>query len=100
MDYKIVLSERAIKDLNKTIVFLLKRWTEKEASSFLDKLDEIKNAISKNPLLFPYHDEVNQIHKAVLTKHNIIFYKIDDTNKIIQIITIFNVYQDPEKLGL
>ncbi len=100
MDYKIVLSERAIKDLNKTIVFLLKRWTEKEASSFLVKLDEIKNEISKNPLLFPYHDEVNQIHKVVLTKHNIIFYKIDDTNKIIQIITIFNVYQDPEKLGL
>lgn len=100
MVYKIVLSERAIKDLNITIAFLLKKWTEKEASSFLDKLDEIKNAISKNPLIFPYYDTVNQIHKAVLTKHNIIFYKIDHTNKIIQIITVFNVYQDPKKLDL
>ena len=100
MVYKIKLSHRALKDIDQTIVFLIKNWTVKDARNFLDKLEELKNIISKNPLLFGYFDKDNLIHKAVLTKHNIVFYQVNDSDKIVQIITIFNVYQNPEKLGL
>ena len=98
MVYKIKLSKRAIQDIDQTISYLLKEWSVNETKNFLDKLDELKNIISKNPLLFAYYNEEYFIHKAVLTKHNIVFYQINDLDKIVYIITIFNVFQNPEKL--
>lgn len=100
MVYKVVLSERAIKDIDTTVDYLLKKWTVKEADSFLNKLGEFKKTVSRNPLLFGYYHKIKGIHKVVLTKHNLIFYKIDYDDKIIQIITVFNAFQDPDKLKI
>ena len=100
MVYKIKLSHRAIKDIDQTISYLLQEWTVKEAKNFLNNLEEFKNIISKNPLIFPFHNKEKFIYKAVLTKHNIVFYQINDLDSIIYIITIFNVFQDSEKLSL
>ncbi len=100
MVYNIKLSNRALYDIDQTITYLLQEWTIKEAKDFLNKLEEFKNIISKNPLIFPFHNKESFIHKAVLTKHNIVFYQVDESNKIIHIVTIFNVFQDPEKLNL
>ena len=100
MVYKVVLSNRAISDLDQTLNYLLQNWTVKDARNFLNKLEELKDILTKNPLLFANYDMERSIHKAVLTKHNIVFYQVDELNKIVHIITIFNVYQDPEKLNL
>ena len=97
MVYKIKLSERARKDIIQTVDYLLAKWTKREAAVFLDKLERLKKIISSDPLLFAYYNKVDNIHKAVLTKHNIVYYKLDQNAKTIVIITIFNVYQDPEK---
>lgn len=98
MVYKVKLSNRAIKDVNKTVAYLLSYWTKREATLFLDKLEQLIKTISSNPLMFAYYDKTNDIHKAVLTKHNIVYYKVDQNDETIIILTIFNVYQDPEKL--
>jgi len=100
MNYKVKLTNRALKDIDQTISFLLHKWTSTEARNFLNKLDELKITIAENPLLFPFHNKDAFIHKAVLTKHNIVFYQVVERSKVIYIITIFNVYQDPEKLKL
>ena len=100
MVYKIVLSDRAVSDLDQTLFYLLHNWTVKDVRNFLNKLEELKNIIARNPLIFPFHNKDAFIRKAVLTKHNIVFYRIDKRNKVIHIITIFNVYQDPGKLNL
>jgi len=98
MVYKVILSNRALDDVNQIVTYLLKNWTIREANSFLDKLKQLKKIISSDPSIFSYYDKERKIHKAVLTKHNIVFYKVDLLVKAVQIITIFNVYQDPEKL--
>ncbi len=100
MDYKIKLTNRALKDIDQTISFLLHKWTATEARNFLNKLEDLKITIAENPLLFPFYDKDALIHKVVLTKHNIVFYQVVERNKVIHIITIFNVYQNPEKLKL
>ena len=98
MVYNIKLSNRALYDIDQTITYLLQEWTINDAKHFLNKLEELKNIISKNPLIFPFHNKESFIHKAVLTKHNIVFYQINKIDKTVYIITIFNVFQDPEKL--
>ncbi len=100
MVYKIVLSERAIKDIDQTVAYLLKKWTVKEALSYLDTLEKLKVIISKNPALFRFYDVSKGIQKAVLAKHNIVFYKVDRQNNSVQVITIFNVFQVPDKIDL
>ena len=98
MAYEVKLSNRAIEDVNQTVAYLLSNWTKKEATLFLDKLEQLKKTISSNPLIFAYYDKANDIHKAVLTKHNIVYYKVYQKEVTVIIITIFNVYQYPEKL--
>jgi len=45
MVYKIKLSNRALKDIDQTIIFLIKNWTVKDVRNFLDKLEELKNMV-------------------------------------------------------
>jgi len=98
MVYKVKLSNRALGDVNQTVDYLLRFWTMREASIFLDKLEQLKNTISFDPTIFTLYDKANDIRKVVLTKHNIVYYKVDQKDKTVIIITIFNVFQNPEKL--
>jgi len=99
MDYKVRLSNKALTDINQTVTYLLRKWSEKEASYFLNKLEKLKELLSKNPAVFQYYNKINAIRKVVLTKHNIVYYQINKRDKIVNIITIFNVFQDPEKFN-
>ena len=100
MDYNVKTSRRAKNEIFQTLDYIVKGWSEKIAFEFLDKFEEMKISLSTNPEIFPIFKEKDRIRKAVLTKHNTIYFTIDNSNKTVNIITVFNVLQNPDKLRL
>ena len=100
MAYKVLLTERALNDLNQTLAYLLKEWTVREADTFLLELERLKALLVSDPFIFAEFDNFRSIHSVLLTKHNRVYYQIDSKKMIVYILTIFNVFQDPEKAGL
>jgi len=100
MSYNIIVSSRAKSDIFQTVDYLYNKWSKQEALCFIKKFEEIKLQLSISPLMFPKFNIRKGIHIAVLTKHNTIYYKIDKTNRKVNIITVFNVFQNPTKLKL
>ncbi len=93
--YKLIWSEEAKNNLSEIIDYLEERWTEKEISQFLKKLNHQLDLIRHNPKLFP---KVNRkgVRKSVLSKQVSIFYK--SNRKEINILFIFDTRQNPGKL--
>ena len=100
MAYKVLLTERALNDLNQTLAYLLKEWTVREADTFLHELERLKALLVSDPFIFAEFFNPRSIHSVLLTKHNRVYYQIDSKKMIVYILTIFNVFQDPEKVGL
>lgn len=100
MGYKIKTSKRAKTEIFRTVDYLISNWSFEIANNFLDKFEEIKITLSKNPKIYQVSYESKNIRKAILTKHNIIYFTIDDDTKTVVILTVFNVLQNPNKLSL
>lgn len=98
MRYKVTISQRAQANLMQILDYLEQNWSEKVKNSFLQKLRRVVGLISHNPYLFPASFRKNDIHKCVLTKHNVIYYRIVDDE--VEIITIHDTRQKPDKLKL
>lgn len=56
------------------------------------------NAIRKNPGIFPASIRNQEVRRAIIDKNNTFYYKIDDNNQKIYLLTFFDSRQDPEKL--
>lgn len=98
MRYKVTISERAQANLLQILEYLGQNWSEKVKKSFLQRLIRVVGLISHNPYLFPASFQKNSIHKCVVTKHNVLYYRITDHE--VEIITIHDTRQAPNKLEL
>jgi plasmid stabilization system protein ParE len=92
---KIYLSKQAEYKLNITLTYILKKWSLKERDNFLRILDNKFKQISKHPESCPKSEKFNGIHKCVLSKQTIFFYRINNNSEI-EIITFFDTRQNPE----
>lgn len=93
--YKILWTDHAISELEKTIEYLENNWTEKELRNFSAKLDHTIQLISKSPELFPDSYEKKGIRRAIVEKHNNLYYRIIDNS--IEIVSLFSNRQNPDK---
>tara|TARA_Y100000815_G_C13170526_1_gene435392 strand:+ start:261 stop:563 length:303 start_codon:yes stop_codon:yes gene_type:complete len=93
--YKILWSDHAIFELKETIEYLENKWTEKELRKFSAKLDHTIELISKSPEIFPISIEKNNIRKAVVEKHNNLYYRINKNT--IEIISLYANRKNPIK---
>jgi len=98
MEFKIHLSARARFDFLIVLEYLSDKWTQKDVEVFYWKFEKLRTELSINPYLFSYYNRKTGIRKVPVTKHNMVYYLIDEENKLVEIITIFNVFQDPKKL--
>ena len=94
--YRIIWSDEALSNLKGIITYLENNWTEKEIRKFALLLEHQLDFIKKNPLMFSFFKRGKKIRKAVLTKQVSIFYRIE--NEDIQIVTLFDNRQSPNKL--
>ncbi len=95
---KVFLSELAESKLLKLSEYLLEEWNLKTRDKFISKLNGKIKQISNQPYSCPKSSEFKNLYKCVVTKQTTFFYRIIAQRKEIEIITIFDTRQNPDKL--
>jgi plasmid stabilization system protein ParE len=94
--YKILWTDHALSELNKTIEYLEENWTDKELGHLSWELEHTIELISKNPEIFQVSKR--NTRRAIVAKYNSLYYRIN--NDSIEIISFFSNRQDPDKIKL
>ena len=95
--YKILWTDNALDELEKTIQYLEREFSDKEIRKLALKIESFITLISKNPTIFP-KSEFNDIHKVVILKYNTLYYRIKEDQ--VEIISFFSNRQAPNKRKL
>ena len=96
--YRIEWTDHALNELSETFEFVEKHWTEKELEKLSNKIEEILSLISMNPELFQISYAKKEIRRAVVTKHNSLYYR--NKNETIEILSFFSNRKNPKELDL
>ena len=96
--YKIKWTEHALFELKLTFEYLEKNWTERELRKLSTEIERVVLLISKNPDLFQLSDKKLHVRRAIVTKHNIMYYRKKED--VIEILSFFSTQQNPNKLKL
>ena len=96
--YEIQWTEHALSELNEVFDYLKANWTKKEISKLSIKIEKTIELISKNPDLFPEINKKKKIRRAVITKHNTLYYQKKDNT--LEVVSFFSNRKNPDKLNL
>ncbi|MAM28674.1 MAG: hypothetical protein CMC13_06585 [Flavobacteriaceae bacterium] len=94
--YKILWTDHALSELNKTIQYLEENWTDKELGNLSLELEHTVELISKTLEIF--QASKRNTRRAIVAKYNSLYYRINDDS--IEIISFFSNRQDPGKIKL
>ncbi|MES2238703.1 MAG: type II toxin-antitoxin system RelE/ParE family toxin [Bacteroidota bacterium] len=95
---KVFLSELAEEKLLKLNHFLLEKWNLKVRNDFIKKLTSKIAQISAQPESCPHSSKYKGLFKCVVTKQTTFYYRIIIDKNEIEIITVFDTRQNPNKL--
>ena len=84
-------------DYWKNIEYLEKEWTRREVHSFMDKVDELIDLLTKNNVTFKPTLYKNTFQVPVL-KQITLYYRFENNN--IELLRFWNNYQDLRKFSL
>ncbi|MGM0532265.1 MAG: type II toxin-antitoxin system RelE/ParE family toxin [Bacteroidota bacterium] len=96
MAEQIIWAPLAKEDLENILKYLNDQWSAQTVIQFLDKIDHITHQIKINPYQYPLINKDLGIRKCVITKHNILFYRIYNNN--IAVLRVYDVRQNPNEL--
>ena len=77
--------------------YLLHKFGQKARNDFSKLLVKNIDIIGKHSEAFPQFRD--NLHRAVITKHNTMFDRINNDKEIVEVIAIFDTRQHPEKLN-
>ncbi|MFW5890221.1 MAG: type II toxin-antitoxin system RelE/ParE family toxin [Marinilabiliaceae bacterium] len=90
-------SKEAEDTFDEIIEYLEDNWTEKEIQNFVRKAHKVIEQIENNPYQFKA-SRFQEIRKALITKHNSLFYFVNEADKVIELYTFWDNRQNPKKL--
>ena len=96
MAKEIKWTKTAAKNFHKTVDYLIENWPEAVVSGFIIRTEEMLILLSEHPQLGEIQDADRDIRGILLTKHNKLFYRVDDRRLIV--LKIFDTRQNPRKL--
>ncbi len=96
MKRRVVLSPTAKLKLESILLYLEDEWSSKVKREFISKLDKTLDRIAHYPKSSPESIELRGLYKCVVTKHNVLFYRLSSNE--IEIVTLFDTRQNPSKL--
>jgi plasmid stabilization system protein ParE len=94
----VFLSELAEFKLLKLSDYLLENWNLKVRNDFIQKLTAKIEQIAKQPESCPQSSDFKGLYKCVVTKQTTFYYRINFIENEIEIITVFDTRQNPDKL--
>lgn len=98
MAYNIIWSDEAIKTFDSNIIFLEREWNKNVVKKFVVNVFNTIETIQLNPLLYKQFYKTKRIRSAIITKQITLFYRINKSKKVIELITFWNNHKDPKKL--
>jgi len=78
--------------------YLLEEWSVKVRNEFVVKLTGKINQISLQPNSCPKSNEFIGLYKCVVTKQPTFYYRMNEIKQEIEIITLFDTRQNPNRL--
>ena len=95
--YRLLWSDNALRELRQTFNYLEENFTDREIRRLASKLELTLRLIQNNPTTFPVSSKLVGIRRAVVTRHNKLYYRI--SGKQVEILSFFNSRQDPNSLS-
>ncbi|AWA30988.1 hypothetical protein HYN48_13360 [Flavobacterium magnum] len=96
--YKILWTDFALGELEKTIEYLQENWTDRELRNLAWAIEETLNLLSHNPNLFQASEIKKEIRRVIVANHNTLYYRVNDNT--IEILSFFSNRQSPKKRKL
>jgi plasmid stabilization system protein ParE len=96
---EVFLSAQAEEKLLQLNNYLLYKWNTKIRDTFIEKLTQKINQISAQPESCPQSKNFDGLYKCVVTKQTTFYYRILFDKNEIEVITIFDTRQNPDKLS-
>lgn len=94
----VFLSELAESKLLKLNDYLLENWNLKVRNDFISLLTSKIEQISKHPESCPKSSDFEGLYKCVVTKQTTFYFRINVIENEIEIITVFDTRQNPDKI--
>ena len=94
----IVWNRRASNSFNSIIKYLQSEWGHRVTQSFVTRTYQIIEYLAKHPEMGTIENAEKQIRGFVVTKHNTLFYRVD--NKRLILLNFFDNRQHPTKKNL
>ena len=91
----IVWNRRASDSFNAIIQYLENEWGSNVTRDFVKCTYHLLDLLAANPELGPIEHDEKQIRGFVITKHNTLFYRVEDTRLVL--LHFFDNRQDPKK---
>lgn len=91
----IIWNRRANNNFNSIIKYLQNKWGDKVTQNFVIRTYQIIELLAQNPEMGSVEHFEKQIRGIVITKHNTLFYRIEEEKLIL--LTFFDNRQHPEK---
>lgn len=76
-------TNRAAKEYEAVVHYLLENWTVKETQKFILTIDSVVTKIRSNPYMFKASQTHSYMRKAKITKYNSIIYPVDNEQIIL-----------------
>lgn len=95
----VFLSELAENKLLDLTDYLLRKWNLKVKNDFIDKFSNKIHQIALYPESCMQSNDFEGLYKCVVTKQTTFYYRVDLIKQEIEIITVFDTRQTPDKLS-
>lgn len=99
MNRRLNWTSESEKTFNQNLEYLAKEWDNVVLNEFLDRVEAVLEKIKSNPRLYPKHKAESSIYKCVIHERIVLYYKIVD-EEVIDLLTFWNTYQNPDRLKM
>lgn len=97
--YRVFWTDNALDELKATIEYLQLNFSEIEVSYLARKIESILLNISNFPELYPASVNSNNVRRVVVARFNTMYYRINNDNKQIEILSFFSNRQNDQNLA-
>jgi plasmid stabilization system protein ParE len=95
MAYKIIWSPEALQTFDDIVEYLNKTFTQKEVAKFVGIVNRRLLLLQTLPQTFRSTARTSKRRRTVIHKRTILFYKIREKNKEVELLYFFNTRQNP-----
>lgn len=95
MALNVIWSPKALNNFHDIISYLQENWNKTVVKDFIYKADTLISQISEYPKSFRKISDQNSIREAVITKHNLLLYRIKKDQ--ILLLAFFDTRQHPKR---